>query len=98
MIITVREIQYRNLNKIDNDIFEETLKRKLHELTDKNYEDFVNVILEELNKVAPVKTKTIINKPFMTKNKPFMTKKTHKAIMTTSRLEYHYRKKQNWGM
>ena len=52
-----KEIQYRNLNTIDNAIFDNCLRDKLQELTDKNYEEFEKFVLEELDKVAPVKTK-----------------------------------------
>ena len=84
-----REIQYRNLKKIDKDTFEESLRRKLLELTDKNYEDFERIVLAELDTAAPVKTKKV-----RANNKPFMTKEICKAIMTTSRLENNYRREK----
>ena len=55
----------------------------------KTYEEFERIVLAEVDKVAPIKTKKI-----RANDKPFMTKKIRKAIMTTSRLETKYRKEK----
>ena len=68
---------------------EESLRRKLLELPHKTYEEFERIVLAEVDKVAPVKTKKV-----RANDKPFMTKKLRKAIMTTSRLENRYRKEK----
>ena len=85
---------YGDCKRFDQTKFETELKLKLNSQTNLSYSAFQAVVLEILNKIAPVKVKVL-----RFNNNAFMTKSLRKAIMLRSRLKNNFNKKrsdENW--
>ena len=80
---------YRDYKRFDQKKFETELKLKLNSQTNLGYSTFQAVLLEILNKIAPVKVKVL-----RFSNNAFMTKSLRKAIMLRSNKK---RSNENWG-
>ena len=84
----------RDYKRFDQNKFETELKLKLNSQTNLGYSTFQAVLLEILNKIAPVKVKVL-----RFNNNVFMTKSLRKAIMLRSRLKNNFNKQrsdENW--
>ena len=82
----------RNYKRFDQNKFETELKLKLNSQTNLGYSTFQAVLLEILNKIAPVKVKVL-----RFNNNVFMTKSLRKAIMLGSRLKNNFNKQRSDG-
>ena len=80
-------IHYRNYNSFDKSQFDETICKDLASLSQKNFQQLKNVLLENLDRMAPLKKKKL-----RYNHNPFMTKCLRKAIMTRSRLKNRFTK------
>ena len=72
-------VSYRDYKNFDNELFKSSLQNVLNEIGRPDYIKFEEVILETLNKHAPVKQKTIRDNHAL-----YMTKGLRKAIMRRS--------------
>ena len=89
-----KKMFYRDYKGFDQKKFETELKLKLNSQTNLGYCTFQAVLLEILNKIAPVKVKVL-----RFKSNAFMTKSFRKAIMLRSRLKNNFNKQrsdENW--
>ena len=82
----------RDYKRFDQNKFETELKLKLNSQTNLGYSTFQAVLLEILNKIAPVKVKVL-----RFNNNVFMTKSLRKAIMLGSRLKNNFNKQRSDG-
>ena len=80
-------VSYRDYKNFDNELFKSSLQNALNEISRHDYIKFKVVLLETLNKHAPVKQKTIRGN-----HASYMTKGLRKAIMRRSELETKYHK------
>ena len=76
-------VAYRDSKNFDNELFKPSLQNALNEISRPDYIKFEEVLLETLNKHAPVKQKTIRG----SSHAPYMTKGLKKAIMRRSELK-----------
>ena len=76
-------VSYRNYRNFRNDEFRVELNNEIlkHDINNIEYQYFLNVFIEILNKHAPMKTKYL-----RANQRKFTTKGLHKAIMKRSRL------------
>ena len=76
-------VNYRDYQNFLNNEFRAELDNEMskHDLGNMEYQHFLNIFIEILNKHAPMKKKY-----FRAKQKRFMIKDFHKAIMKRSRL------------
>ena len=76
-------VNYRDYQNFLNNEFRAELDNEMskHDLGNMEYQHFLNIFIEILNKHAPMKKKYL-----RAKQKRFMTKDLHKAIMKRSRL------------
>ena len=89
-----KKMFYRDYKRFDQNKFETELKLKLNSQTNLGYSTFQAVLLEILNKIAPVKVKVL-----RFNNNAFMIKSLRKAIMLRSRLKNNFneqRSNENW--
>ena len=87
---------YRDYKRFYPKKFETELKLKSNSQTNLSYSTFQAVLLEILNKIAPVKVKVL-----RFSNNAFMTKSLRKAIMLRSKLKNNFNKQrsyENWGI
>ena len=80
-------VSYRDYKNFDNELFKSSLQNALNEINRHDYTKFEEVLLQTLNKHAPVKQKTIRGN-----HAPYMTRGLRKAIMRRSELETKYHK------
>ena len=76
-------VNYRDYRKFHNEEFRALLDNEIlkHDINNMEYQHFLNIFIEVLNKHAPMKQK------YLRANQGrFMTKNLHKAIMKHSRL------------
>ena len=85
-----KKMFYGDYKRFDQKKFETELKLKLNSQTNLSYPTFQAVILEILNKVAPVRAKVL-----RFSNNAFMTKSLRKAIMLRSRLKHNFNKQRS---
>ena len=81
---TPKIVNYRDYRNFRNDEFWAELNNEIlkHDINDIEYQHFLNIFIEILNKHAPMKIK------YLRANQgQFMTKGLHKAIMKCSRLQ-----------
>ena len=76
-----RIVTYHDYKRFDNGKFRESLITYLSTGKNISYDAFENLVLQTLDKMAPIKQKHIRSNRF-----PFMNKDIHKAIMTRTRL------------
>ena len=74
-------VTYRDYKRFDNEKFRESLITYLSTGKNISYDTFENLVLQTLDKMAPIKQKHIRGN-----QSPFMNKDIHKAIMTRTRL------------
>ena len=74
-------VTYRNYKRFDNEKFRESLITYLSTGKNISYDAFENLVLQTLDKMAPIKQKHIRGN-----QSRFMNKHIHKAIMTRTRL------------
>ena len=89
-----KKIFYRDYKRFYPKKFETELKLKSNSQTNLSYSTFQAVLLEILNKIAPVKVKVL-----RFNNNAFMTKSLRKAIMLRSNLKNNFNKQrsdENW--
>ena len=76
-------VNYRHYRNFRNEEFRAQLDNEIskHDINNMEYQHFLNIFIEVLNKYAPMKEK------YLRSNQGrFITKKLHKAIMKRSRL------------
>ena len=86
-----KEIIYRNFEKFNEDDFKEELRGRLSSEFDDNYSSFENVLIDVLDRHAPIKRKVI-----RANHAPYVTKALRKDIMKRSKLEKKYKKQKNY--
>ena len=76
-------VNYRDYRNFRNDEFRAELDNEIlkHDISNMEYQHFLNIFIEILNKHAPMKIKYL-----RANHEKFMTKGLHKAIMKRSRL------------
>ena len=79
--------QYGDYKRFDNEKFRESLITYLSTGKNISYDAFENLVLQTLDKMAPIKQKHIRGN-----QSPFMNKDIHKAIMTRTRLRNRFLK------
>ena len=82
-IAKLKIVNYRDYRNFRNDEFRAELDNDIlkHDINNIEYQHFLNIIIEILNKQAPMKIKYL-----RANHGKFMTKRLHKAIMKRSRL------------
>ena len=80
-------VTYRDYKCFDNEKFRESLITYLSTGKNISYDAFENLVLQALDKMAPIKQKHIRGN-----QSPFMNKDIHKAIMTRTRLRNRFLK------
>ena len=92
--LRTKKIIYRSLKKYDKETFLEALQEKINTCTTNetaiSYDWMVNVVVEVLDKYAPMKTKMLRGN-----QSRFMNKSLSKAIMKRSSLKSKYLKNRN---
>ena len=85
-------ISYRNYKKFSNTSFRNELMEQLNnkDINNIDYQEFDNIVMDILNKHAPIKQKYI-----RANEAPFMNKDYKKAIMVRSKLRNNYHKTPN---
>ena len=78
-----KKVNYRDYRNLRNDEFRAELDNEIlkHDINNIEYQHFLNIFIEILNKHAPMKIKYL-----RANHGKFMTKGLHKAIMKRSRL------------
>ena len=85
-----KKMFYRDYKRYDQKKFETELKLKSNSQTNLSYSTFQPVLLEILNKIAPVKVKVL-----RFNNDAFMAKSLRKAIMLRFRLKNNFNKQRS---
>ena len=80
-------VTYRDYKRFDNEKFRESLVTYLGTNKNISYDAFENLVLQTLDKMAPIKQKYIRGN-----QSPFMNEDIHKAIMTRTRLRNRFLK------
>ena len=80
-------VTYRDYKRFDNETFRESPITYLSTGKNISYDAFENLVLQTLDKMAPIKQKHIRGN-----QSPFMNKDIHKAIMTRTRLRNRFLK------
>ena len=80
-------VTYHDYKRFDNEKFRESLITCLNTGKNISYDAFENLVLQTLDKMAPIKQKHIKGNQF-----PFINKDIHKAIMTRTRLRNRFLK------
>ena len=80
-------VTYRDYKRFDNEKFRESLITYLSTSKNISYDAFENLVLQTLDKMAPIKQKHITGN-----QSPFMNKDIHKAIMSRTRLRNRFLK------
>ena len=89
--LKAKEIIYRDFKKFYEECFNNDLRTELSSKSIKSYGSFENVLLNTLNKHAPIKKK---KKMLRANHAPYITKTLRKAIMKRSYLENLYFQKR----
>lgn len=92
--LKTKEISYRSLKNLDNDLFLKELSENLADFKCENsnngYENLIKIFIDVLDKHAPLKKKNVRGN-----QNRFMNKKLSKAIMTRSRLKSKHQKSKS---
>ena len=86
-LLKARTASYRDYKRFGNEKFRESLITYFSAGKIISYDAFENLILQTLDKVAPIRQKHIRDNQY-----PFLNKDIHKAIMTRTRLKNRFLK------